>query len=138
MENKIKKRISVDLLMIVAIMLEFISLPILIHELVGIGLLFLILAHLKLNEKYFKAITKGKYTLKRTINLIINIGLLISLLITILTGIFISQKSLKNIKIGNNKMSDIHKSSSIISLIFLVLHLLITHKKLIRGLKKLH
>lgn len=138
MENQMKKRISVDILMIVTIILEFVSLPILIHEVLGIGLIFLILAHLKLNEKYFKAITKGKYTIKRTINLIINIGLLISLLITIITGIFTSQKSLKSIKIGNNKMSDIHKSSSIISLIFLVLHLLTTHKKLIRGLKKLN
>ena len=137
MENKMKKRISVDILMVVAIILEFISLPILIHELVGIGLLFLILAHLKLNEKYFKAITKGKYTIKRTINLIINIGLLITLIVTIITGIFTSQKSLKNLTIGNKKMSDIHKSSSIISLIFLVLHLLTTHKKFIRGLKKL-
>lgn len=138
MENKMIKRISVDVLMIVTIILEFVSLPILIHEVLGIGLIFLILAHLKLNEKYFKAITKGKYTIKRTINLIINIGLLISLLITIITGIFTSQKSLKSIKIGNSKMSDIHKSSSIISLIFLVLHLFTTHKKLIRGLKKLN
>jgi hypothetical protein len=100
-------------------------------------LLFLIFAHLKLNEKYFKAITKGKYTVKRTINLIINMGLLISLLITIITGICTSQKSLKGIKIGNYKMSHIHKNSSIISLIFLALHLMTTHKKLLRGLKRL-
>lgn len=137
MKNKMRKRISVDILMIIAIILEFISLPILIHELIGIGLIFLIIAHLKLNEKYFKAITKGKYTIKRTINLIINIGLLLSLLITIISGIFTSQKSLKSIKIGNYKMSHIHKTSSIISLIFLVLHLLTTHKKLVQGLKKI-
>ena len=137
MDNKLIERSSVDILMIIAIILEFISLPILIHELVGIGLLFLILAHLKLHDKYFKAITKGKYTLKRTINLIINIGLLISLLITIITGIFTSQKSLKSIKIGNYEISHIHKYSSIFSLIFLVFHLLTTNKKLLGEVKRL-
>ena len=86
--------------MIIAIILEFLSLPILIHEIVGIILLFLIVAHLNFNQNYFKAITRGKYTLKRTINLIINIGLIISLFVTIISGIFISQiiKTYKNRK----------------------------------------
>lgn len=137
MKDNTLKKISVDILMIIAIILEFLSLPILIHEAVGIILLFLILAHLKLNEKYFKAITKGKYTLKRTINLIVNIGLIISLFTTIISGIFLSQKSLKNIKIGNTKMSHIHKSSSVVSLVFLVLHLLTNRKKFLNGMKKL-
>ena len=137
MNNELMQKISVDILMIVAIILEFISLPLLIHEIVGIILLFLILAHINFNKKYFKSITKGKYTLKRTINLIINIGLLISLFVTIISGIFLSQKSLRNIKIGNAKMSHIHKTSSVISLIFLVFHLFTTHKKLLYGLKKL-
>ena len=137
MDNKLIKRTSVDVLMIAAIILEFVSLPILVHELLGIGLLLLIFAHLRLHEKYFKAIAKGKYTIERTINLIINIGLLISLLVTIIAGIFTSQKSLKGIRIGNYEMSHIHKYSSVISLVFLVLHLLTTHKKLLSGLKRL-
>lgn len=129
------KKIIVDVLMGIAIILEFISLPILIHEIIGVGLLILIILHLNFNKKYFKAITKGKYNLKRTINLIINMGLLISLLITIISGIFSSQKSLKSVKIGGRKISHIHKSSSIFSLIFLGLHLLITHKKFFDKLK---
>lgn len=122
--------------MFIAIILEFLSLPILIHEIVGIGLLFLIILHVKFNKNYFKAIPKGKYNLKRTIDLIINIGLLISLSITIISGILSSQKS--GLKIGNHKISHIHKYSSILSLIFLVLHLLTTRKKLLREIKKLH
>ena len=135
-DNTIKK-ISVDILMMLAIIVEFLSLPILIHEIVGVGLLFLILAHINYNKKYFKAITKGKYTIKRTMDLIVNIGLLISLFITIISGIFLTQKSLKDMKIGNFKMSHIHKSSSIFSVIFLALHLLTTHKKFLQGVKKL-
>ena len=91
------KKITVDILMGIAIILEFVSLPILIHEIIGIGLVFLIILHINFNKNYFKAIPKGKYTLKRTIDLIINIGLLISLSITIISGICSSQKSLRNL-----------------------------------------
>ena len=132
------KKIIIDVLMVITIILEFISLPILIHEILGIGLLILIILHINFNKNYFKAINKGKYNLKRSINLIINIGLLISLLITIISGIFCSQKSLKSLTIGGHKISHIHKSSSIFSLIFLGMHLLITHKKLLKEIKKLH
>jgi len=132
------KKITVDILMVIAIILEFLSLPILIHEIVGISLIFLIILHIKFNKNYFKAIPKGKYNLKRTIDLIINMGLLISLSITIISGILSSQKSFKSLKIGNHKISHIHKSSSILSLIFLVLHLFATRKKLLREIKKLH
>ena len=130
------KKVTIDILMGIAIIVEFLSLPILIHEIVGLGLLVLIYLHLKENKRYFKAITKGKYNLKRSLELIINIGLLLSLLITIISGIFSSQKSLKGIKIGNFKISKLHKSSSIFSLIFLALHLGFTHKKFLRLLKK--
>ena len=46
------KKITVDILMVIAIILEFLSLPILIHEINGIGLIFLIALHLKFNERY--------------------------------------------------------------------------------------
>lgn len=132
------KKIAVDILMGVTIILEFASLPILIHEILGIGLIFLIILHIKYNKRYFKSIFKGKYNLKRSVDLIINIGLLISLAITIISGICSSNKSLRNLAIGRYKMPHIHKSSSIISLVFLGLHLLATRKKLAREIKKLH
>ena len=117
------KKITVDILMFIAIIVEFLSMPILIHE-------------MKYNKRFFKSMHKGKYTLKKNLKNIINIGLLASLLITIISGIFISRKSLKGMKIGNHKISHIHKSSSIFSLIFLALHLIITRKKLLREYKK--
>ena len=132
------KKIAVDVMMGIAIALEFLSLPILIHEIVGISLLVLIIMHIRLNKNYFKAIPKGKYTLKRTVDLFIHMGLLICLLTTIISGILSSQKSFKGLKIANRNISQIHKSSSIFSLIFLGMHLLTTRKKLLRQLKKLH
>ena len=59
------KKITVDILMFIAIIVEFLSMPILIHEIVGIGLLFLIALHLKYNKRFFKSMHKGKYTLKK-------------------------------------------------------------------------
>lgn len=130
------KKITVDILMVIAIILEFLSLPILFHEIIGIGLVFLIALHLKFNKRYFKSITKGKYNLQRTIELIVNIGLMISLIITIISGILLAMNSLKDLRIGKYKISHLHKGSSIFSLIFLVLHLIVTRKKLVRELKK--
>lgn len=137
-EDDLMKKIAIDILMGITIILEFASLPIMIHGILGIGLIFLIILHIKYHENYFKAMFKGKYNLKRTINLIINIGLLISLSITIISGICSTRKSLKNFKIGRYKISHIHKSSSIFSLMFLGLHLLTTRKKLSREIKKLN
>lgn len=130
------EKITVDILMFSAIVAQFFSLPILLHEIIGIGLLFLVALHLKFNKRYFKAITKGRYDLKRAIDLIINIVLMISLLVTIVSGIITSQKSLKSLKIGKYKISHIHKGASIVSLIFLGLHLLTIRKKLLREIKK--
>ena len=55
------EKITVDVLMFIAIILEFAGLPILIHEIIGIGLIFLIILHINFNKNYFKAIPKGKY-----------------------------------------------------------------------------
>lgn len=132
------KKIIVDILMVIAILMEFLSLPILIHEVIGIGLVFLIILHINFNKKYFKAISKGKYTLKRTINLFINMGLMISLFLTIITGILCSQKSFKDLMIGKYKIKGIHKTSSVVSLIFLGLHLFTVRKKIISEIKKLN
>lgn len=132
------KKVTVDVLMGIAIVLEFVSLPILVHEIIGISLLFLVITHIYQNRNFFKAIPKGKYTLKRTINLFIHMGLLVSLLVTIISGICSSRKSLKGFKFGKYNIAHIHKSSSILSLIFLGLHLITTRKKLFREIKKLH
>ena len=40
------KKIAVDILMGIIIILEFVSLPILLHEVLGIGLAFLIILHI--------------------------------------------------------------------------------------------
>ncbi|RAP54691.1 MAG: hypothetical protein BZ137_00875 [Methanosphaera sp. rholeuAM130] len=131
------KKIIVDILMVISIVLEFVSLPILVHEIIGLGLLLLIILHLNFNKNYFKVIHKGRYSLKRIKKLIINIGLLISLVLTIISGICCAQKSLKNLTVGNYKISDIHKYSSVLGLIFLALHLLTTRKRLMGKIKEL-
>ena len=44
------KKIAVDILMGVTIILEFVSLPILLHEILGIGLIFLVILHINFIE----------------------------------------------------------------------------------------
>ena len=41
-------KVAVDILMGITIILEFLSLPILLHQILGIGLIFLVILHIKL------------------------------------------------------------------------------------------
>ena len=41
-------KVAVDILMGITIILEFLSLPILLHQILGIGLIFLVIFHIKL------------------------------------------------------------------------------------------
>ncbi len=50
-----------------------------IHEIVGICLIVLVAMHLILNRKYIKAISKGRYSKKRSLELIINLGFFYSI-----------------------------------------------------------
>ena len=43
-------KVAVDILMGITIILEFLSLPILLHQILGIGLIFLVILHIKLIE----------------------------------------------------------------------------------------
>ena len=70
-----KKKIVIDILMFVLILLEFSKayMSPIWHELFGLLLVVLIIIHLILNKSYLKSINKGNYTIKRFIMLISNI-----------------------------------------------------------------
>lgn len=113
-----KKKLIVDILMFILMLLEFsrMYMPTILHEIFGITLLLLVILHLILNKNYLKSIDKGKYNLKRTIMLITNILLIISFFLSILFGILSSQDLLKFMNIGNMNIISLHKTISYISL----------------------
>ncbi len=105
-------------------------LPSEIHEIIGICLIILVLIHLILNRNYFKAITKGKYSFKRSFMLIINVLFIITFSATCITGLLSSQNILTFMNIGNLTTIYLHKIFAYASVIVLGMHLGVNLTKL--------
>ena len=126
------KKIVVDILMFILMLLEYsrVYLPSEIHEIIGICLIILVLMHLILNRKYFKAIPKGKYSFKRSFMLIVNVLFIITFSATCITGLLSSQDILTVMNIGNLTTIYLHKIFAYASTIVLGMHLGVNLTKL--------
>lgn len=120
-----KKKLIVDILMFVLMLLEFTKIysGALIHELVGIALFILVIVHLILNSAYIKNILKKKYDLKSILMLITNILLIIFFLLTSIFGMLSSKETLTFMNIHNLSINKLHKMFAYISLIIVGIHL---------------
>ncbi len=120
-----KKKLIVDILMFILMILEFsrgFMLPIL-HEIIGIILFILVIVHLILNKNYIKNISKMKSDVSSISMLIVNISFFITFILSIIFGILSSQDLLKFLNIHNVEIINLHKVFSYISLIILGFHL---------------
>ncbi len=120
-----KKKIIVDILMFILMLLEFSRnyMEPIYHEIFGIILLILVIIHLTLNMNYFKTLFKGNYNINRMIMLIINIGFFITFITSLILGVLSSQELLRFLNIGSLTIIKLHKILAYISLLFLGLHL---------------
>lgn len=119
------KKIVVDILLFILMLLEFSSiyLPPEIHEIIGILLVVLVIIHLILNRKYLKSIPKGKYNLKRMVMLVINVAFMVVFILTCIFGMLSSQYTLTFMNIGNLTTIYLHKIFAYLGVILLGLHL---------------
>ena len=134
-----KKKITIDILMFILMLLEFSRMymePI-YHEIIGIILLILFIIHLILNMQYIKNIQKGKYNLKRTIMLIVNILFMITFSLSLLFGILSSQNLLTFMNINNMNIIKLHKMFSYISLVIMGIHLGINFNAMFGKISKI-
>ena len=115
------KKIIVDILLFILMIIEYSRLYInpTVHEIIGIGLIILIIFHIYLNRNYFKRIKKGKYNFKRSFKLVINITFLIVFILTCIFGILSSQF----LSIGSLTTIYLHKIFAYLSVLLLGLHL---------------
>lgn len=134
-----KKKLIVDILMFVLLLLEFSRLftGAFLHELIGIVLLILVIIHLILNKNYILNIPKVKYKLKNTLMLIINILLIISFLLTIVFGLLSSGEVLTFLNIHNLTIIKLHKIFGNVSLIVIGIHLGINFNAMFGKITKL-
>ena len=131
------KKIITDTALFVLMILEYsrVYTSPLIHEIIGVALIFLVILHIYLNRKYFTAIFKGRYNFKRGFNLAVNILFIIVFVLTTLTGIFSSQSLLPSLNIGNLNTVYVHKILGYFCLIILSVHLSLNLTKVFEKLK---
>lgn len=134
-----KKKLIVDILMFILMLLEFSRLftGAFLHELIGIVLLILVIVHLILNKNYILNIRKAKYNVRSIIMLITNILLIISFLLTIVLGILSSQETLTFLNIHNLTIVKLHKILGNVSLIIIGVHLGINFNAMFGKITKL-
>lgn len=97
--KKIKIIIDITMYILFIILMGHHITETLIHEILGTILFVIFIIHNILNIKFYKTIGKGKYTKKRTIQLIIDLLLLLSMIGMIISSINISTEVFRFLKI---------------------------------------
>ena len=121
-----RKKIVIDILMFILMLLEYSKLYTgqLLHEVFGILLLILFILHNILNIKFYKELLKGKYNLQRITITVINFLLLMCLLFAIILAIPISESIFKFLNLSANMtVRKLHTIFGYWSLILMSIHL---------------
>ena len=98
-----KRKITIDILLTILLMILMLGqyTGVLIHEILGICIIILFIAHHVLNKEYYKNIFKGKYNKLRVIYLIIDTLMFIMLFLMIISTFMISRKLLVFMGLSN-------------------------------------
>lgn len=119
-------KIIIDILMIVLMLLEYSKLYTgqLLHEVFGIILFMLFVAHNILNINFYKNLFKGNYNFTRIMMTITNLAFLFCMLVTIILGIPISHQVFSFLKLkGNMTTIKLHTILGYWGIIILAIHL---------------
>lgn len=108
------------------------------HEVLGLIIFALFVAHNVLNRKWWTSLTKGKYTLSRIIYTVVNLLLAIYMILQPLSGIMISKFILKGVTIKGTAslFRTVHMTSAYWGFILLSFHLGLHINTFVNMLKK--
>ncbi len=116
MKTSIKLRVIIDVLMpfILIFLMGFMITGDFLHEVIGTIMIMLWVVHNYLIRRWYMTLTKGHYTLLRTINTMMNFLLLICAFYLMYSGVIISSHvfSFMNIEMGMTTASKIHVVSA--------------------------
>ena len=95
------------------------------HEWLGAGMFVLWILHHLLNLRWWTHLTKGRYTLVRTLSLLINLALFAAMLTTMVSGIILSREvfAFLNIQGGRALARSAHIAASFWSFVLMGAHL---------------
>jgi Domain of unknown function (DUF4405) len=114
--------LSMTVLMLVAVAYQITGNT--IHELVGVILFLLFIAHNFLNRRWYKTIFKGKHNVVRILSIVVNLLFLVSMAVVMISSVPISRDIFPFIPINNDViLLQIHVMTSYWGFIFMAVHI---------------
>ncbi|WP_347942292.1 DUF4405 domain-containing protein [Peribacillus simplex] len=109
-----------------------------IHELIGIILILLFIAHNILNRRWYKTIFKGKHNVQRILSITVNLLFLVSMAVVIISSVPISRDIFAFISINNDMtLLQIHVLASYWGFIFMAVHIGMSWGTIINAVRKM-
>ncbi|MEV5030240.1 DUF4405 domain-containing protein [Paenibacillus sp. LPE1-1-1.1] len=128
--------VTMTVLMLVAMAYQMTG--ILIHEVVGVILLVLFIAHNILNRRWYKTLLKGKFDLRRILSIMVNLLFLVSMAAVLISSIPISREVLTFIPIKNDTIfMQIHVMTSYWGFIIMAVHIGMSWGTIINAMRRM-
>jgi Domain of unknown function (DUF4405) len=110
----------------------------LVHEVVGVVVLSLFIIHNYLNRRWYKAIFKGKYNVRRFIQIGINLLFLITMTLMIISAVLISSELFPFIPIENDMtLRKIHVQTAYWGFVIMAVHIGLSWEMIIGSVRRL-
>ena len=122
-----KLRMIIDILMVVLLplLMAYSLIGEKLHEILGISIFALFIAHHIINRKWWTILFKGKYNSVRILNTVVNLFLAVFMILQPISGILMSKYILKNVMISGtaSTMRKIHMTLAYWGFVMLSFHL---------------
>jgi hypothetical protein len=109
-----------------------------IHELVGVILFLMFIAHNFLNRRWYKTIFNGKYNVRRILSIVVNLLFLVSMAVVIISSVPISRDIFAFIPRNNAMLLlQIHVMTSYWGFIYMAVHIGMSWGTIFNGVRKM-
>ena len=123
--KKLRMLIDITMVVLLPLLMAYSLIGEKLHEIIGISIFALFIAHHIINRKWWTGLFKGKYNSVRILNTVVNIFLAIFMILQPISGILMSKYILKNVMISGtaSTMRKIHMTLAYWGFIMLSFHL---------------
>jgi Domain of unknown function (DUF4405) len=109
-----------------------------LHEFVGVVVLLLFIVHNFLNRRWYKAIFKGKYTVRRILQIGINVLFLVTMALMMISAVLISSDLFPFIPINNDMMlRQIHVQTAYWGFVIMAVHIGLSWGMIINSVRRM-
>ncbi|MEV5027456.1 DUF4405 domain-containing protein [Paenibacillus sp. LPE1-1-1.1] len=108
------------------------------HEFLGVSVLVLFVIHNFLNRRWFSTILKGKYNLRRIVQIVLNLLFLVTMAVMMICGILISSELFTFIQINDDTIfRQIHVQTAYWGFIIMALHVGFSWGMIINSVRRM-